>query len=96
MALTGGYLSKKMNNDDNTHGFGNHFSMRTSIWLREGPSYRQEISNIQNCAFNICPTRNVSIQGSDHGSVFRSGPVYGNYEIFVSKDAPRFPIGKKR
>ena len=55
MALTGGYLSKKMNNDDNTHGFGNHFSMRTSIWPREGPSYRQEISNIQNCALIYAP-----------------------------------------
>ena len=97
MALNGGHLSEKSDNDDNTHGFGNHFSMGTPLNSeKDNPIYKHEISNIQNCPRETCDTKNVKLQGSDHGKAFSSGPVYGNYAIFVSKDARRFPIGKNK
>ena len=46
-----------------------------------------EIANIQN---RVSPTL---VQGTDHGTGHKyiSGPVYGNYAIYVSKDASSFP-----
>ena len=34
----------------------------------------------------------MRVQGTDHGTrPYTSGPVYGNYAIYVSKDASSFP-----
>lgn len=90
IVLTGGRLSPANDNDDNTHGLGNHFSCNplTGIPI---PGYEtvwnHEISNIQNRG---SPTL---VQGTDHGtgSKYISGPVYGNYAIYVSEDASSFP-----
>ena len=70
--------------------------MPSPKWSDENLIYRHEISNIQNCPRTICSTYNVKIQGTDHRSAFRSGPVYGNYAIFVSKNTRRFLIGQKK
>ena len=49
-------------------------------------------------AFNWAYTDNghrnpIMLQGTDHGEGwrFKSGPVYGNYAIYVSEDATTFP-----
>ena len=99
IALTGGHLSADVD-DDNTHGFGNHFALSEVLrqgWILLGGDrrWRHEISNIQNCPIPSCPSSLVQIQGTDHGEGLRSGPVYGNYAIYVSKDSQKFPINHK-
>ena len=92
MALTGGHLTPANVNDDNTHGFGNHFSLDARSAKEINPRFKHEISNIQYCPYPSCPNNLVKLQGNDHGNAFKNGPVYGNYAIYVSKDAQRFPI----
>ena len=96
IALDGGYLSAEDANDDNTHGLGNHANAdcKTGIEPSNGSTYRLEISNIQNCPRSFCGTENRKIQGGDHGSSFRSGPVYGGYAIYVSKSKLEFPTSQ--
>ena len=96
IVLTGGHLSKENVNDDNTHGLGNDFAVNPKTGTKFTQFCSHEISNIQNCPFPSCGGKNVKIQGSDHGSHFKSGPVYGNYAIFVSHDAKRFPSYRKK
>ena len=91
IALTGGHLSAANIDDDNTHGLGNHFLMDGKTGRSEDISTAHEISNIQDCPLGLCPIMNVKIQGTDHGSLFKSGPVYGYYALYVSKNAHRFP-----
>ena len=94
LVLTGGHLSDIHSNDENTHGLGNHVCIgRTNITSRD--ACRIEVSNIQNCAFHECPSKNVIVQGTDHGSDYFDGPVYGSYAIYVSKGASIFPICNK-
>ena len=94
IALTGGHLSDELVNDDNTHGIGNHYTVDGKTGISSYPQWKHGISNIQDCPRPSCPRENVKIQGTDHGRSLRSGPVYGNYAIYVSKDADRFPIDK--
>ena len=92
MALTGGHLSAIDTDDDNTHGFGSHFNMNHTTGKQQSYN-RLEFSNIQNCSYDqLCPTSNIKVQGTDHRGLFTNGSVYGNYAIYVSKDAQRFPI----
>ena len=92
VVLTGGRLSAADRDDDNTHGLGNHF-LCNPLTGKPVPAYEtvwnHEISNIQNSA-RSSPTL---VQGTDHGSGHKyiSGPVYGNYAIYVSEDASSFP-----
>ena len=95
IALTGGHLSAAHVNDDNTHGLGNHFLVNGKTGTSTNTQSNHEISNIQDCPISSCPTSNVKLQGTDHGSGMSSGPVYGNYAIYVSKYAQRFPIDRK-
>ena len=90
IALTGGHLSTE--NDENTHGLG------INLWLKNGnraeeqnPTQKIEISNIQDCPRPSCPIGNQNVQGRNHGSYFNSGPVYGNYAIYVSNSTANFP-----
>ena len=93
LVLTGRHLSAIDSNDENTHGLGSHVcSERTNTTSRNRCRY--EIANIQDCPLPSCPTRNVTVQGIDHGSSYTDGPVYDNYAIYVSKDAQRFPTSK--
>ena len=96
IALDGGYLSAESANDDNTHGLGNHAraDCKTGIEPEDGSTYRLEISNIQNCPRLSCGAKNRKVQGRDHGSGFKSGPVYGGYAIYVSKSRVRFPTSQ--
>ena len=91
IVLTGGRLSPVEANDDNTHGLGNDFACnpltgtpRVEGWLNH------EISIIQNRI-----NWPVRVQGTDHGTgsagLYTSVPAYGNYAIYVSKDASSFP-----
>lgn len=93
IVLTGGYLSPEDANDDNTHGLGNDFLINPKTDVEHGSNYKHEISNIQDCPVASCSS--VRIQGTDHGtgSSLKSGPVYGNYAIYVSADTKTFPSG---
>ena len=97
IVLTGGNLSPVGVNDDNTHGLGNHFGCNPLTGVELNPLWSHEISNIQNCSIRDpkCDfhTNPIRLQGTDHGDGWRfgSGPVYGNYAIYVSKDAATFP-----
>ena len=92
IVLTGGHLSQVGSSDDNTHGLGNHFGCNPLTGEVLNPVWPHEISNIQNCPLQFC--KNTLLQGTDHGDNpgrFTSGPVYGNYAIYVSQDATSFP-----
>ena len=97
IVLTGGNLSPVNATDDNTHGLGNHFGCDPLTGKELNPLWSHEISNIQDCGIND-PNCNfhrnpIMLQGTDHGDGwrFKSGPVYGNYAIYVSEDATTFP-----
>ena len=97
IALTGGHLSADVD-DGNTNGFGNDFALPKGEgggWSFRDTRYRHEISNIQDCPVPSCPSSRVKIQGTDHGIGLTSGPVYGNYAIYVSKGSQKFPINHK-
>ena len=91
IALTGGHLSAADVNDDNTHGLGNNFACNPLTNTPNGEDWPHDISNIQDCPLATCTE--VRLQGTDHGvgSHLKSGPVYGNYAIYVSWDAESFP-----
>jgi len=91
IALSGGYLSPADVDDDNTHGLGNHFSCNALTGISQNDLWKHEISNIQYCPRGECSS--VMLQGTDHGSggKFISGPVYGNYALYVSRNAETFP-----
>jgi len=93
LVLTGGHLSGADVDDDNTHGFGNNFWVRPKMVEdpEASPAVAHEIANIQDCPYPRCTS--VRVQGTDHGSgeTLKSGPVYGNYGIYVSNDFLSFP-----
>ena len=95
IALTGGHLSAADENDGNTHGLGNSFAVDGKTGKKEGPAWTYEISKIQDCPKKICYRSQVKIQGTDHGRGLKSGPAYGNYASYVSKDARTFPASQK-
>ena len=94
IALSGSHLSPAGSNDENTHGLGNHLCFNRITGQPDSPNCACEISNIQNCPFPPCPTIKVIVQGRNHGIAFKSGPVYGNYAIYVSKNTVRFPTNQ--
>ena len=96
IVLTGGYLSKENVDDDNTHGLGNHYNIDPKTELKALSCCVHEISNIQNCPLFSCNTSKIKVQGSDHGTAYTSGSVYGSYAIYVSHDAKRFPIYRNK
>ena len=97
IVLTGGNLSPVGVNDDNTHGLGNNFGCNPLTGKELNTLWAHEISNIQNCSITdpSCDFRAnpIRLQGTDHGKGWRfgSGPVYGNYGIYVSENAASFP-----
>ena len=95
IALTGGNLSPANKDDGNTRGLGNLFYKNVKTGISSGNSTKHEISNIHDCPYPSCPISEMKIQGTDHGGDLTSGPVYGNYAIYVSKDARRFPSSRK-
>ena len=95
IALTGGHLSQPNIDDDSTHGLGNNFWVKRKTGISITENWKHEIANIQNCPSPACHRSKVKIQGTDHGSGLKSGPVYGNYAIYVSRDAGRFPSYRK-
>lgn len=84
VVLTGGYLSDS--ESGNTNGLGKDLlcECRTRTSTTTSTS-NIEISNIQDGRY--------SAQGTDHGTNKRivPGPVFGNYAIFVSRNADSFP-----
>jgi len=96
IVMTGGNLSPTGVNDDNTHGLGNDFGCNPLTGVSSSNHWLHEISNIQDCpyAYRAGATCKVQLQGTDSGianNVLKSGPVYGNYAIYVSEDATSFP-----
>jgi len=84
IVMTGGYLSPADVNDDRTRGIGNHFYGSPLTGEPWNDQWRHDISIIAD------PPKGF-IQGTDHGSFEKDGPVYGNYAIYVSEDATSFP-----
>lgn len=94
VALTGGHLSEDVNND-NTYGLGNDFAMDGKTESNGKARWSHAISNIQDCPLSSCPSSKVKIQGTVHRSGWNSVSVYGNYAIYISKEAQRFPMNRK-
>ncbi|XP_063693524.1 uncharacterized protein LOC134825291 [Bolinopsis microptera] len=92
IVLTGGHLSGAGVNDDNTHGLGNDFAINPLTNTILSKDWPHDISNIQDCPVQTC--KDVRLQGTDHGAGphLKSGPVYGNYAIYVSFDSEKFPL----
>ena len=90
IALTGGHLSEAHANDDNTHGLGNNFHVNPLTNTVYSHWWPHDVSNIQDCPHPTCNV--VRVQGTDHGpgTHLKSGPVYGNYAIYVSSDSEQF------
>jgi len=82
---TGGLPAANLN-DDSYHGLGGEFGANTE----NGESSTQwwyDVSLSQGkCWANAC-----SIQGTDHGTSFADGTMYGQYAIFISDEAEAFP-----
>ena len=96
IALTGGHLSDENDNDQNTHGLGIHARLKNAKKAEaDDRTSTIEISNIQDCPFPECPAAKQKVQGKNHGTRFKSGPVYGNYAIYVSNSTANFPTDKK-
>ena len=99
IVMTGGNLSPAgpAVNDDNTHGLGNDFHVNPHTGVSYSDYWYHEISNIQDCPYPTYLDRSackVQLQGTDFGrrtDILKSGPVYGNYAIYVSEDATSFP-----
>ena len=96
IVMTGGNLSPTGVNDDNTHGLGNDFACNPLTGVSRSNHWHHEISNIQDCPNTLWSTScKVQLQGSDAGVQIginlMSGPVYGNYAIYVTEDATSFP-----
>lgn len=95
IALTGGHLSDENDNDQNTHGLGIHARLKNAKKAEaDDRTSTIEISNIQDCPFPECPAVKQKVQGKNHGTRFKSGPVYGNYAIYVSNSTAKFPTDK--
>ena len=88
--ITGGHLSAKDSNDDNTYGLGNNYYLNVERTSSQESCCECEIAIIRNCAKPECPDK-VRAQGTDHGTLVLSGTVYGNYTIYVSEYAKTFP-----
>ena len=95
IALTGGHLSEENIDDHNTQGLGCHFYTNGKKGISLFDSDRIEISNIQNCPFPSCPLGDFKVQGKDHGWKYNSGPVYGNYAIYLANKTMKFPTDQK-
>ena len=93
IALTGGHLSGPNDDDDNTHGLGSHLNID---WLsyKQRYDYKIKISNIQNCS-RCRPATVIKLQGKDHSSTLKSGPVYGSYAIYLANNTKKFPTDQK-
>ena len=92
IVLTGGHLSAENEYDHNTNGLGIHLALKKEKRSEENHAiYRLEISNIQDCPSRKCPGVKLKVQGKNHGKVFKSGPAYGNYAIYVSNSTAKFP-----
>ena len=89
LVMTGGILTNtSTESTDVTRGFGNDFFCNPKTGISFGRrKCAHEISNqVQSGAY---------WQGSDNSneeSYLQKGPVYGQYAIYVSKDADHFPF----
>ena len=86
--LTGGFTKGDLLT---YHGLGNHMNCNCHSGSARDNNYRFEVSNKQKCPFSSCSK--PVIQGTDFGSTsyFQTGPVYGNYALYVSLRADSFP-----
>jgi len=72
-------------NDDSYHGLGNEFGATTqhgsssSLWWHDVSVYQGK------CHGNDC-----AVQGTDHGTSFKDGTMYGQYAIYTSDEAKAF------
>ena len=45
----------------------------------------------KNCTYPVCLSGKVNVQGTDYGYYYKSGPKYGNDEIYVSEKVTSIP-----
>ena len=95
IVLKGGHLSAQNENDYNTNGLGIHLALKGGKRDKEKiANYKLEISNFQDCPRPLCARGKLKVQGKNHGKFFKSGPVYGNYAIYVSNSTAKFPTNQ--
>ena len=87
-AMNSKTLSSQTVNDDDTHGLGNEFGGSPSNENMSGSSaWWHDASAIQgDCHGGTCVTL-----GTDHGSSLSTTTMYGQYAIYVTTTAQKFP-----
>ena len=87
-----GHLSDFNSDDDNTYGLGVHlWLMRYERTEEADLKQKIEITNIQDCPPPACAVKKQKVQETNHGPIYNSGPLYGNYAIYVSNSTANFP-----
>jgi len=73
-------------NDDSYHGLGGEFGADTQNGA-SSTSWWYDVAVYQ----GKCWATTCSIQGTDHGTSFKDGTMYGQYAIYISDEAEAFP-----
>jgi len=73
-------------NDDSYHGLGMDFAANTEYGSLS-TAYWHDASVYQ----GKCGRANCFVQGTDHGTAFKDGTMYGQYAIYTSDEAKIFP-----
>jgi len=81
-----GTLSGINQNDDGTHGLGNELAGKT-VFGRGSKAWWHDVANMQGNAHG----GRVKVQGTDHGTSLKNGPVLGQYAVFISHVKADFP-----
>jgi len=76
----GGLPAKNVNSDDYL-GLGNSIGLKNS-----NPNYWVEVG-VQDCGLKWADRA----QGTDHGNLYKDGPLYGQYAVYISDEATTFP-----
>jgi len=85
----GGLPAANMN-DDSYHGLGGEFGANTQHGGSSTTSWYDVGVYQGECSGNSC-----AIQGTDHGTSFTDGKMYGQYAIYTSDEADTFPCKGK-
>jgi len=81
-----GVLPAASLNDDSYHGLGGEFGADTQNGA-SSTAFWYDVAVYQ----GKCMGKSCFIQGSDHGTQFADGTMYGQYAIYVSDESEAFP-----
>ena len=67
--------------------------MANEIWKNWGswPETKNRDYEHSRLSPPACAVNKQKVQETNHGSIYTSGPVYGNYAIYVSNSTANFP-----